>query len=146
MEAYCGTVVCACSFPFCIAPPITVIVTANINAPVMVGHTGYTLTCNVSGSDSLNPTINYQWTRNDERVPGGSSRILNLPPLSLSIAGDYTCNVTISSALLTSGMPASAGTLQRVEIQSELTSLMHAVWGLVILCFNSSGSTICHCY
>ena len=102
-------------------------VSANLSAALMVGQTGYTLTCDVFGADRLNPTITYQWTRNDERVPGGSSRILNLPPLSLSIAGNYTCNVTISSALLTSGMPASAGTPQRVEIQSELTSLMHVV-------------------
>ena len=109
------------SFLFYIAPPITVIVTANLNAPLMVGQTGYTLTCDVSGADSLNPTINYQWTRNDERVPDGSSRTLNLPSLSLSTAGDYTCNVTINSTLLTSAIPASAGTFQRVEIQSELT-------------------------
>ena len=64
-------------------------VTANFNAPLMVGQTGYTLICAVSGADSLNPMITYHWTRNGEIIPDGSSRSLNLPPLQLSQAAGW---------------------------------------------------------
>ena len=88
----------------------------------MVGQTGNTLTCNVSGADSLKPTITYQWTRNNSNTPTqvGNSRILTLSPLRLSNAGDYNCNVTISSNLLISPILNSVPNLRRVEmIQSK---------------------------
>ena len=37
-------------------------VTANLNTPLMVGQTGITLTCDVSGASKLNPVI--VWTKN----------------------------------------------------------------------------------
>ena len=97
-------------------------VTANFNAPLMVGQTGYTLICDVSGADSLNPMITYQWTRNGETVPDGSSRSFNLPPLQLSHAGDYVCHVTVSSTLLNDDISASSGSNQNIIIQSEYTT------------------------
>ena len=111
----------------CIAPPITVTVTANLSSPLMLGQTGNTLTCDVFGADNLNPTITYQWTRNGETVPDVSSGTLNLSPLTLTSSGEYTCNVTVSSTLLESDIQASALAPKRVKIQSELISLMHAV-------------------
>ena len=95
----------------------------------MVGQTGNTLTCDVSGADNLNPTITYQWTRNDgstQTPVGTSSNTLSLSPLRLSNAGDYTCNATVSSTLLNDDIPASADNTQRVTIQSELINLMQA--------------------
>ena len=89
----------------------------------MVGQTGNTLTCDVSGAGNLNPTIEYRWTRNGEAVPDGSSSTLTLSPLTLSSAGEYVCNVTVRSSLLSNDI--STGTPQRVDIQSELTSLIH---------------------
>ena len=96
-------------------------VTANLNPSLMVGQTNNTLTCDVSGTDRLNPAIAYQWTRNGETVPDidGSSETLTLPTIALSSAGEYVCNVTVSSNLLNSDV-SSTGTSQRVEIQSEL--------------------------
>ena len=109
-----------------IAPPITVMVTANLNTPLIVGQIGNTLTCDTSGTDSLSPAIAYQWTRNDgsTQTQVGSSKTLTLPSLTLSGAGEYSCSATVGSALLTSDIEASAVTPQRVEIQGELLKVL----------------------
>ena len=99
--------------------------TANLNTPLMVGQTGNNLTCDVSGADNLSPMITYQWTRNEETVPDVSSNTLDLSPLMLSDAGDYTCNVTVRSTLLTSDIQASASNMQTVTVKSEF--LIHVV-------------------
>ena len=78
-------------------------VTANFNASLMVGQTGSILTCDVSGADNLtDSTVTYQWTRSDEitQTKQSNLRILNLSPLRLSYAGDYTCNFNVYSTLL----------------------------------------------
>ena len=93
-------------------------VTPNFNTPLLVGQTNNILTCGVTGAEKLSPTIAYQWTRNGETVPDNNSSTLTLPPFTLSIAGEYVCNVTVGSSLLNSDI--STGTPQRVEIQSEL--------------------------
>ena len=107
---------------FVVAPSITVKVTANLNMSLMVEQTGYTLTCDVSGADSLNPTITYQWTKYDgtTQTQVGTNSTLILSPLGLSDVGDYTCNVTVKSTLLNSNISPSADNLQSVMIQSEL--------------------------
>ena len=97
-------------------------VTANqFKSPLMVGQTGNTLTCNVSGVNMLSPTIIYQWTRSGEAVTAadGSSSTLNLSPLQLSHAGDYICHVTVSSNLLSNNISVSSGSNLSVIIQSE---------------------------
>ena len=94
-------------------------VTANLNTPLMVGS-DYTLTCDVSGDDNLNPMITYQWIRDGETVPDINSMTLGLSPLQLSQAGEYTCRATVGSTLLNGNIEASAGNLQRMEIPSEL--------------------------
>ena len=112
----------------CIAPPITVMITANLNTPLMMGQTGNTLTCGVYGTERLSPTIVYQWTRNDgsTQTQVGSSETLTLPSLTLSNAGEYSCRATVGSTLLTSDIEASTGTPQRVEIQSELIAIYYS--------------------
>ena len=92
-------------------------VTANLNTPLMVGHTGNTLTCDVSGANNLNPTITYQWTRTGATVPDISSEMFNLSPLRLSQAGVYTCRATVSSSLLNRNSIADAGNMQTVTFQ-----------------------------
>ena len=86
----------------------------------MVGQTGYTLTCDVSGADNLNPMITYQWTRNDGRTltqVGTNSNVLSFSSVRLSDAGEYTCTTTIASALLNNDITVSAA--HRMMIQSE---------------------------
>lgn len=102
-------------------------VIANLSAPLMVGQTNNTLICDVSGTGSFNSTITtYQWTRSDgaTQTQVGNSRILNLSPLRLSHAGDYTCNVTVSSILPSLNITVSADNIQSVMIQSELINRM----------------------
>ena len=109
------------------APSITVMVTANLNAPLMVGQTGYTLTCDVSGADNLTPMITYKWTRNDGSTQiqvGTNSNTLTLSPLRLSNAGDYTCSATINSVLLNNPWFGSYTQFESVTIQSELLNLI----------------------
>ena len=93
------------------------------------GQTGNTLTCDVSGTDNLNPTITYQWTRNNgstQTQVGTNSNTLILSPPRLSNAGDYTCSVTVSSTLLNNDIITSSGITQSVIIQSELIDLIQA--------------------
>ena len=104
------------------APPIrlSVMVTANLNAPLMVGQ-NYILTCEfeVTGAHRLSPTITYQWTTNNEMVPDpGNSTTLTLSPLQLSHAGKYGCIVIVSSVLLNNNISDSSST-RTVMIQSE---------------------------
>ena len=46
-----------------VAPPISIMIIADLNTPLMVGQTNNTLTCGVSGAERLTPTITYEWTR-----------------------------------------------------------------------------------
>ena len=108
------------------APPITVMVTANYNTSLMVGQTSSILTCDVSGAERLSPTIDYQWTRNDETVSDGNSRTLTLSPIQLSHAGNYTCSVTVSSSLLNNTISAPASNSQLVIILSKLLILQYS--------------------
>ena len=101
------------------ALPISAMVTANLNTPLMVGQTDNTLTCDVSGADNLNPTIAYQWTRDGETVQSGSSNTFNFFPLLLSLAGVYSCSATVTSNLLNSAIQVSASNTQTVTIEGE---------------------------
>ena len=104
-----------------IAPPITAMVTANLNTPLMVGQTNNTLTCDVSGADNLNLMITYQWTRNDgttQTQVGTNSNTLILSPLQLSDAGDYSCRIVLT--LLNNAV--TAANVQSVTIQGKYNS------------------------
>ena len=98
-------------------------VTANLNTPLMVGQTGNTLTCGVSGADNLNLMIIYQWTRNNETLTSETvgNNMLPLSPLRLSHAGSYSCSV-ISTLL--SNPERSATNRQSAIIQSKCNLLL----------------------
>ena len=99
-------------------------VTASLNAHLMVGQTSNTLTCDVSGADNFNPTITYGWTRNGETISDASSSSLSLSPLRLSHAGNYTCRASISSPLLNDDIAATSDNNPNVAIPSELLHIM----------------------
>ena len=83
----------------------------------MVGQTGSTLTCGVSGADNLDPTTTYLWTRNGGREVSQSST-LSLSPVGLSDAGNYTCRATVNSNLLTNDVIRSANQIVMVQGKS----------------------------
>ena len=63
----------------------------------------YILTCSVSGDENLNPTITYQWTKNNgtQTQVGTKSNTLVFLSLRLSDAGKYSCWATVSSLYAT---------------------------------------------
>ena len=81
----------------------------------------YQLNCNVAGSEHLNPTTTYRWTRNSgtEVQVGTDPSILSFTPLRLADAASYVCEVTISSNYLTGDIVAMTINPQDIRIQSE---------------------------
>ena len=71
------------------------------SGPPSLGQSGYSLTCDVTGAENLNSSITYQWTKDNgtqtQIQVGGDPRVLSFSPLRLSDAGQYTCQVTVSS-------------------------------------------------
>ena len=85
-----------------------------------VGQTGFSLTCQVSGTGNLNsPTLTYQWWQNGRVVSGQEGDTLSLPLLTLSDAGEYTCSVSVSSSSLSSTVTVNSTNIETVVIQSE---------------------------
>ena len=122
-----------------IAPEITIIVTANFDTPLMVGQTGNTLTCGVSGDEKLNLTITFQWARynGSTSIHVGTELMNSLPlsPLRLSDAGHYSCSVTGISTLLNN--PVTAENNQSVIIQSK-----HVLFFIVVFFCSRSSNLI----
>ena len=76
----------------------------------------YSLTCNVSGAENLDPTVTHRWIKNNgtqtRYVVGTNSSILSFRSLRLSDAGKYICEVTVNSHLLHNPMNASSEQLE----------------------------------
>ena len=65
----------------------------------MLGQSGYSLTCGVEVTGMENPSITYQWIKNNgTRTQVGTDRVLSFSLLRLSDAGQYTCWATVSSS------------------------------------------------
>ena len=80
--------------------PVNVQITATASGAPMLEQNGYTLTCIVCKAENFNPTITYQWTKNNgtetQIQVGADPTVLSLSPLRLSDAGRYTCQATVS--------------------------------------------------
>ena len=79
----------------------------------------YFLTCNFTVVNSLlNPTMTYQWTKNNgtQTQVGTNSNTLSFASLKLSDAGRYKCEVTITSSSFNEDINAAA--FKNVTIQS----------------------------
>ena len=95
-------------FDICVNVEITT------NGTKVLGQSGYSLTCGVAvtGADSANPSITYQWTKdNGTQTQAGTDRVLSFSPLRLSDAGRYTCQATVNPCSIT-GMDTQDVTLQ----------------------------------
>ena len=76
------------------------VITAMISGGTPTVGDSYSLNCTVTGADRLNATITYQWFKNNTVVSGKTQSTLSFSSLSLSDAGQYRCDVTVSSTLL----------------------------------------------
>ena len=83
----------------------------------------YSLTCTVTGTDRLNPTITYRWFKDNTVVSGETQSTLSFSSPSLSDAGQYRCRVTVSSTLLSRSISALSNT-QDLTLQSKYTILV----------------------
>ena len=93
-------------------------VTPSSRSSLTLGQTGFSLTCDVSGTDNLNPALTYEWQRNGVVLSNQQVRTLLLHPLSGSHVGEYACKVTVHSALLNSVEMRTSGT-HAVSAQSK---------------------------
>ena len=76
--------------------------------------------CTVSGAENLNPSITYQWTKNNgtqTQIQVGTYQVLSFSPLRLSDAGRYTCQATVRSSYLNNNITVTDS--QNVTFQSE---------------------------
>ena len=87
---------------FALVPSISVRI-GDDGRPPIAGKK-YSLACNVSGVDNLDPTVTYGWIKNNgtqtHYAVGIKSNVLSFSSLRISDAGNYTCKVTVNSHLL----------------------------------------------
>ena len=87
----------------------------------------FTLNCSVFGYENLaNPTISYQWIKNNgtQTQVWGNSNALIFSSLKLSDAGEYTCKVDIQSSYLSNGISFNETFVVelRIKLATELGS------------------------
>ena len=76
----------------------------------MLGQNSYSLMYSMSTSENLNPSVTYQWTKKNNiqtQLVVGNSSSLSFSHLQPSDAGQYSCNVAVLSAYLSSVVYAS---------------------------------------
>ena len=123
------------SFVSCSSAPTILIIISDSGSPVL-GQTGYTLTCAVIGDENLSPTITYQWTRDNgatQTQVGTNSNTLSFSPLSLSDAGRYTCDVTVSSPYITNIIMAASESDNTPSLSFQCTLVIDINPSIVIL-------------
>jgi len=69
----------------------------------------HSIHCAVSGADSLQPTMTYQWFHNGGAL-SECTATLSFSSLVTSDGGEYSCQVTLTSALLERAISVSSGT------------------------------------
>ena len=81
---------------------ITAQVTRSNSGPLTAGQTGFSLSCDVTGTENLNKLrfIRFEWWRNGELISGWMARTLSLSPLTASNAGEYNCSASLCSTSL----------------------------------------------
>ena len=94
----------------------------------------YTLNCTVTvtGADQLNATITYQWFKNNTVVSNETQSTLSFSSLSLSDAGQYRCDVTVSSTLLSQSITDKSNT-HDLTLQSKYNSSLMIYHLIVVL-------------
>ena len=119
-------------------------ITAMVNGGTPNVGDSYSFTCTVTGADRLDPTIAYQWFKDNTVVSGETQSTLSFSSLSLSDAGQYRCDVTVSSTLLSQSIAKMSNT-QDLTLQSEYNSSLMICCLIVCYLIYSSTSYCCDC-
>ena len=92
------------------------------NGTALLGQNGYRLDCMTVGlDDNLDVSVTYQWTKDDGTHTvqlQSNSQTLSFGPLRLTDAGNYTCQVTVSSHHLSKDITATS--FRALHLQSKL--------------------------
>ena len=92
----------------------------------MLGQSDYSLTCGVTGAENLDPSITYQWTKNNGTLTqiqvGADPRVLSFSSLRFADAGRYTCQATVSSPYLNNDITMTDS--QDITLQSEFSYII----------------------
>jgi len=99
------------------APSVSVMITPTGTAEV---GQSYSLGCSVSEADSLNATSTYRWYNEstNPRSQVGTTNTYTLNPLRPYSAGQYTCEVMITSPFLDGDLSRSV--MHNITVQSNL--------------------------
>ena len=108
------------------------VITAMVNGGTPTVGESYSLTCTVTGADRLNPTITYQWFKDNTVVSGETQSTLSFSSLSLSDSGQYRCDFTVGSTLLNQSIIAMSNT-QDLTLQSKYNSSLTISYLIVML-------------
>ena len=106
------------SYPLFDVEPV---ITAMVSGGTPTVRESYSLTCTVTGADRLNPMITYQWFKDNTAVSGETQSTLSFSSLSLSDTGQYRCDVTVISTLLSQPVINMSNT-QDLTLQSKYNS------------------------
>ena len=92
-------------------------------APSPMAGQSYSLTCALTGGESLTPSITYQFTQDNSGQAGVVGGVLTTPtltfnPLMLSNSGQYSCQATITSPHLNTPQVVNSGS-QGLMVQGE---------------------------
>lgn len=107
-------------FYFHAEPVVSARITTRLSE-ASVAQKGYSLVCSVNGAENLNPSISYQWTKNNgtqiRMQTGNDPQVLSFSFFRLSDVGEYTCLATISSSYVHDIIVMES---QHIAIHSEL--------------------------
>ena len=109
-------------FYFHAEPVVSARITTRLSEVSALVQKGYSLICSVNGAENLNPSISYQWTKNNgtqiQMQTGNDPQVLSFSLFRLSDVGEYTCLATISSSYLND---ITVMETQHVAIKSEFS-------------------------
>ena len=111
------------------APPISVTVSrtsGGTSSAFPLEGREYTLTCTVSGHQSLtSPSVTYRWLNDSIILQSQTGSSLVFSPVDHYDNGTYTCRATISSPLLANNIVREDSTIITVEGISYVNSFVH---------------------
>ena len=79
-------------------PTLSVNITSK--GSIITGGQAFSLKCTISGVEALNPILTYQWIKSNSTgrmQVGSNTSTLSFSSLRLSDAGQYSCQVIVSS-------------------------------------------------